>query len=321
MERFKKILCVTDTCEECTVEIAQAVQLVEHNQGSLTIATVTPKALDYPTIETPPEPGEQEACTKKIEAKVAPYRQCLDIRIKTLTGKPYQQIIREVLRDGYDLVMKVRSEACWKKRLISRTDMHLLGKCPCPVWLVNAKQPDAMQSILATVDVSQAGTPSESRVRAELNLRILEIASTMALFNRAELHIAQAWHLIGESAMRGSFLRTPEQKIIESLEEEEKYYADRLDALVHGYFHSSRFQQKERDILFPRVHLIKGWEHKEVPVLAKQIDADVLIMGAVARTGIADFTMGNNAKSIFRQLEGSFLLIKQPGFVTPVKLT
>lgn len=321
MKRFKKVLCITDISEECTVAIDQAAQLVEHNQGTLTVATLVKGSIDSLGTDTHSRTVKQNSCSEKIEAKVEAYRNCIDVQLKTLTGKPYLGIIRDVLRNGYDLVIKVQSAAYWKNRLFNRTDMQLLGKCPCPVWLVDANKSKTKQRILAAVDVSETGSPSELRLRMKLNHRILELASAMALFNRSELHVVQAWHLVGESAMRGSFIRTPEEKVLDSLAEKRKRFSANLDRLVNNFFSTLALPQEESDVLIPRVHLVKGWEHKEIPALAKQVEADLVIMGSITRTGIADFTMGNTAKSIFRQLEGSFLLIKQPEFVSPVKLT
>lgn len=320
MKRFKNILCITDISEECTVAIDQAAQLVEHNLGTLTVATLVKRPIDSLSADTHVKTEKQNSCSEKIAAKVEAYRKCIDVQIKPLTGKPYLGIIRDVLRNGYDLVIKVQSAAYWKNRLFNRTDLQLLSKCPCPVWLVDPNKPKTNQRILVAVNVSETGPPSELRLRKKLNHKILEIASTMALFNRSELHVAQAWHLVGESAMRGSFIRTPEEKVLDSLDEKRKQYSANLDELVDNFFNTLELQQEESDALIPRVHLVKGWEHKEIPVLAKQVEADLVIMGSITRTGIADFTMGNVSKSIFRQLEGSFLLIKQPEFVTSVKL-
>jgi nucleotide-binding universal stress UspA family protein len=72
--------------------------------------------------------------------------------------------------------------------------------------------------------------------------------------------------------------------------------------------------------LKPKTHLVKGWARKEIPALAKQIGADLVVMGTVARTGVAGFIMGNTAEAILGQIECSVLAIKPPGFVTPVTL-
>ena len=65
-------------------------------------------------------------------------------------------------------------------------------------------------------------------------------------------------------------------------------------------------------------HLIKGYARKEIPLFTKEINADLVIMGTVDRTGIPGLFMGNTAESILNQLDCSVLAIKPQGFVTPV---
>ncbi len=45
-----------------------------------------------------------------------------------------------------------------------------------------------------------------------------------------------------------------------------------------------------------------------------------IVVGAVARTGIAGFFMGNTAESILTQLDCSVLIVKPSGFFSPVTL-
>lgn len=42
-------------------------------------------------------------------------------------------IIREVLHNGRDLMIKIPKTLDWLDRLFGSDDMHLLRKCPCPV--------------------------------------------------------------------------------------------------------------------------------------------------------------------------------------------
>ena len=55
--------------------------------------------------------------------------------------------------------------------------------------------------------------------------------------------------------------------------------------------------------------------------MAKQLAADVIVMGTVARTGVPGFIMGNTAETILNQIDCSVLAIKPPGFETPVAVT
>jgi nucleotide-binding universal stress UspA family protein len=51
-----------------------------------------------------------------------------------------------------------------------------------------------------------------------------------------------------------------------------------------------------------------------------KIEADIVVMGAVARSGISGFFMGNTAEIILNRIDCSVLAVKPPGFVTPVTL-
>ena len=53
--------------------------------------------------------------------------------------------------------------------------------------------------------------------------------------------------------------------------------------------------------------------------LAAGLGADLVVMGAVARTGISGLIIGNTAEAILDQLTCSVLAIKPAGFKTPVK--
>lgn len=44
-------------------------------------------------------------------------------------------------------------------------------------------------------------------------------------------------------------------------------------------------------------------------------------MGTVGCTGLAGIIMGNTAEAVIRQLRGSVLAVKPPGFVTPVTVS
>jgi nucleotide-binding universal stress UspA family protein len=70
--------------------------------------------------------------------------------------------------------------------------------------------------------------------------------------------------------------------------------------------------------LNPRKHLVKGPARLEIPVLAESLAVDLVVMGTVARTGVAGLFIGNTAEAILEQMECSVLAVKPEGFVTPV---
>lgn len=324
MKRFKDILCVVETGKECKPALDRAVALAENNQANLTVVDVVesvPASIEMP--QWAPNAADLQtaivsAQRQVLEALVDPYRKRIEIKTKVLQGTAFLEIIREVLRNGRDLVIKVPEILDWLNRLFSSADMHLLRKCPCPVWIIKPTQVKSCRIILAAVDVDDAHSPAELKSQHALNRQILEMASSLTLSDFAELHIVQAWYAVGESSMRGAFMRTPDEKITAYVEQVRRKYAINLDVLMGEVAHN--LGQETLDYLKPTTHLVKGLAHKEIPALAKRIEADLIVMGTVGRTGISGFIMGNTAETILNQIDCSVLAIKPPGFTTPVKL-
>ena len=324
MKRFKHILCMVASGEQDRLALERAVSLAENNNAELTVASVTQQVTGDIEINDgdPVSVDLQQAIVKarqqELESLVQPYRERLPIQTSVLVGISFLEIIREVLRHGYDLVIKIPDTADWMDQLFGSDDMHLLRKCPCPVWLIRSEAAKPYRRILAAVDVNDQGRPEEHKARTALNRQILEMAISLAISEFAELHIVNAWDAIGESAMRGVFLHTPEDKIIAYVEQIRQHQATRFDSLIQEVTNS--MGEDAVNYLKPQTHLVKGQARKEIPALAKQISCDLVVMGTVARTGIPGFIMGNTAETILNQIDCSVLAIKPPGFQTPVTI-
>ena len=308
-----------------TSALERAVTLAENNQANLTVVAVAPLVTAGIGIpEGGPVSADLQAATvnsrtQGLGALVEPYRQRFEIETGVLVGVPFLEIIREVLCNGRDLVIKTAEQYDWWDRWFGSDDMHLLRKCPCPVWLIKPQAPKAYRCILAAVDVNIVYLPQEKDARYALNRQILEMAASLAVAEFAELHIGSAWDAIGESAMRhGALMRKSEAEVDAYVEQVRQHHAASVDALMREL--ATYVGQDALDYLKPRTHLIKGGPRKEIPVLARQIEADLVVMGTVARTGVPGFFMGNTAETILNQIDCSVLAIKPPGFTTPVTL-
>lgn len=326
MQRFRNILCVIEHDDEAGKSALDgAVALAENNQASQTVVEVLPR---IPSGIGMPDSGPisdelQGTMVREHEAwmqpLIEPYRQRLDIQHKVLLGTPFLEAIREVLRNGQDLVIKSPEAPSWLGRLFAGDDMHLLRKCPCPVWLVKPEKADSYRRILAAVDVDDNYPPEELKTRQALNGTVMELASSLAVSEFAELHVVHAWEAIGESAMRhGAFIRQPEDKVNAYVDQVYQHHAQLLDALMQDM--GAKLGPDAIDYIKPQQHLVEGSARKEIPALAKNLQVDCIVMGTVARTGVRGFIMGNTAETILEQIACSVLAIKPPGFVTPVTL-
>ena len=324
MERFKNILCVVEPGETSKHALERAVTLAENNQASLTVVDVIPHIVagigmpDGGPISVDLQAALASERMGVMESQLAPYRKRIDMRVEVLQGTPFLEIIREVLRNGHDLVVKVPEDMDWLDRLFSSDDMHLLRKCPCPVWLIKHRASKPYKRILAAIDVDDSYPAQEMKARQALNRQILEMAVSLALSEFAELHIVHAWEAIGEGAMRGTFMSTPEANILAYVEQVRRHHEACMEALVRDVTVS--LKEGAMDYLEPQTHLLKGAARKEIPALARRIGVDLVVMGTVARTGVPGLIMGNTAETILNQLDCSVLAIKPPGFETPVRL-
>lgn len=324
MKRFNSILLVLDPAKPCASLVERAVAVAENNQANLKIVAVVPQfvlaaglPMDGPvTMDLQARLVTDQ--TDKLEALAAPFRGRLPIGTKVLTGTPFLEVVREVLRGAHDLVIRAAENPGWLGRLLGSDDMHLLRKCPSPVWLVRCEAPTPYRRILAAVDVDDSYAPEELETRHALNREVVELASALALSEFAELHVASVWDAVGESFLRGAFMHTSDEAVAAYVEHSRQRNARSLGVLMEEL---TKFLGKDAvGYLEPKTHIVKGGARREIPALARQLEVDLVVMGTVARTGIPGLIMGNTAEAILGQLDCSVLAIKPPGFVTPVSL-
>jgi len=324
MQRFKDILFIAAPDSVGGAALECAATLAVNNQARLTVVRIIegmPLELKLVDRVLSADDLQAEIVAKhrqKLEEQIVAWNKNIEIEVRVLIGKPFLQIIREVLRGGCDLVVKMAESGGWLDRVFGSDDMHLLRKCPCPVWLVKSDSPRAYQRILAAVDVDYLYPPEELNTRYQLNLQVLEIASSLALSEFAELHIVHAWRAIGESEMRSGFIKSSEDEVVAYVEEVRRQHKQNLDELVDGIM--SKLGRNTSGYLKPETHLLKGYAGEDIPVLAREVKADLVVMGTIARTGISGFIMGNTAETILNRLDCSVLAIKPPGFETPITL-
>jgi nucleotide-binding universal stress UspA family protein len=238
----------------------------------------------------------------------------LTLDAKVLVGKPFIAMIRQVLRNNHDLIIKCAEVGKGVREILfSSTDMHLMRKCPCAVWIIKPTENQKYQRILAAVDQDP-----EEPVKDVLNRLILETSTSLALAEGAEAHVVHAWSLFGEDLLRSRSWGFSEARFDEMVEDENAARKSWLEGLVENY--GAAADRGTADALDIHLHVIKGPAQNVVAELARDLDVDLVVMGTVARTGVSGLFMGNTAEDILTQLDCSVLTVKPPGFVSPVTL-
>ena len=68
-----------------------------------------------------------------------------------------------------------------------------------------------------------------------------------------------------------------------------------------------------------QAHLVRGDAREAVPAQVHALRADLLVMGTIARTGVAGWLIGNTAEDILNRVDCAVVTLKPPGYVSPVQ--
>lgn len=319
MAPFKNILYVCENTVSQVDSIKRAVSLAENNQADLTVIDVIALPMSsFGTTRGGLLSDEMHAAAtrdrrERLEALVAPYTGQIKIRLDVLVGRTFLEAIRVVLRNGHDLLVKPAENPTFIERLFGSDDMQLLRNCPCPVWLTRENEKPKYQNILAAVDFDPEAPDA---VEDELNTHILDLAGSIAMSDFAALHVLHVWDAPNESTIR-KWSNNPQEATAAYVGgvlagHESAFIAMRQEL-------AARMGSAATDYLSADFHLRRGAAATVIPETARQLQTDIVIMGTVARTGIAGLLIGNTAEAVLEQLQCSVLAVKPPGFVSPVR--
>ncbi|WP_287817984.1 universal stress protein, partial [Idiomarina sp.] len=65
-------------------------------------------------------------------------------------------------------------------------------------------------------------------------------------------------------------------------------------------------------------YLSQGLPEQVIPEAAKQLDAELVVLGTIGRTGLSAALLGNTAEHVLDQLNCDVLAIKPEDFVSPL---
>ena len=323
MKHFTNILYVLDRETEQPCGLERAAALARGNQARLKVVSVveslpagTPlEGLDLTTDDL--QAASCAECEQRLNALVEPLRDTLAIETKVLTGKLFLEVIREVLRHDHDLVMKCVGAEPPMAALFGSEDLHLLRKCPCPVWLGRPQDVLNYRRVLAAVDVEPLANAKEQAQQQALNATILDLAAALATSEFAELHVAHVWTALGEPILRGGMIATPaETKIDAYIEAERRRHGQALEQALADL--EARLGTETMHWLKPVRHLPKGSPREELPALAARLDADILVLGTLGRGGVSGLLIGNTAEAVLQRLDRAVLAVKPEGFASPI---
>lgn len=315
MQRFKNIMVLCEDGTSHTNSFARVRWLAKANDAKITLVDVidsAPGELSRLFALLPGRAGHE------VEGDIVALRSSrlqglavgleaegLTVETTVLQGRAFIEVIRAVLKNGHDLVIKdaLRSPS---QPFFRGPDMHLIRKCPCPVWVLNSAADPKSNRILAAVNADP-----DDPTHLALSRTVTQLATSLARQDEARLDVMQVWRLEEESTLRSSLAKITDDEVDRLVAKIGARSKEGLDALVSDF---GAFE----DLM--RVLHIEGIAED---VIAEHVDAegiDTVVMGSVGRTGVAGLFIGNTAETILNRVKCSVLTVKPANFVSPVTM-
>jgi universal stress protein E len=215
-------------------------------------------------------------------------------------NRAYEAIIRYVIENDIALVIKAsKAHDDLRSILFTPTDWHLIRKCPTPVLLVKSHQWQTNGKILTALSVG-----TDDVEHAQLNHKLTQIALRYAELLDATAHFVNAY----PGTPLNIALEVPE------------FDPERYNTSVRDYHRQQmKLHTSKYDIDVSLCHICEGLPEKVVPMVAKQIDAELVVIGTVGRVGISAALIGNTAEHVLDELHCDVLAVKPDDFVCPVR--
>jgi universal stress protein E len=176
------------------------------------------------------------------------------------------------------------------------TDWQMVRTCPYPLWLVKADQFEDAPVIVAAVDPTH-----EHDKPAELDDLIIQMAKSVAGLTHGDVHLFHSYERlsgIGDEAMKVFRpVKLEIDKIDQKIKEEHR---KALDSLA-----------KKNAIDKKHVHQLPGRTRELLPSFVRSHNAQLVVMGALARWGLKRMVIGSTAERVIDHLPCDIVIVRQ----------
>ncbi|WP_413113536.1 universal stress protein UspE [Thaumasiovibrio sp. DFM-14] len=308
MGKFNKILVVIDPASDHQPALSRALQLSERCPNTEITLFLAIYDFSYEMTSMLSADERKAMRTGVIHQREAwlnevieePVSKGQNIKLNVVWhNRPYEAIVVEVITQDYDLVIKATHKHDTLGSIIfTPTDWHLLRKCPCPVLMVKEHSWPENSKIIAAVNLA-----SEDEAHEQLNDKIVKEAQGFADM------------LNSETILLNAYPSTPVNITIELPEFDPASYTD---AVRGHHLTAMKALRQKHGIDDESTRVEEGLAEDIIPAVAKELDAELVILGTTGRTGLSAIFIGNTAEHTIDKLDCDLLALKPEGYISPL---
>jgi universal stress protein E len=224
-------------------------------------------------------------------------KQKIDVVVDARWDHPlHEGIARKVVDSKPDIVFKdTHYHAVLSRSVFSNTDWSLIRCCPAPLWLVKPQPMSEHPRIVAAVDPMH-----EHDKPAALDHSIVTMAAGLRSTVDGELHLMHAYEIAPAVAASADSMAMPISAPLRDVADAlKKQHKDAVFALA-----------EQHGLAQDRVHVHQGSTQSVLVRLSGQLKADIVVIGAVARSGLRRLFLGSTAEQVLDRLPCDMLIIR-----------
>lgn len=306
MIKYQNILVIIDPNMEAQPALYRAAEVARLQEQAVVKVFMTIYDFSYEitsilSVEERDEMREGVIAQRKawLSDLIQPYQdEGLDMQIKVVWhSRPPEAILQEVTEHQHDLVIKsAHQHSILETFIFTPLDWQLIRKCHAPLLLVKEHDWPVDGNILVALNFS------DEPEQAELNRKLFHEANQVARLVKGHVHLVNAVPAPTVNIALEVPGFTPEIYN----EAIRQHHIAAMEAFAH-----------EHHIPAQQTHVLDGLPEDVLPDLAEQLDAELIMMGCVGRTGWSAALIGNTAEQVVDGLHCDLLVLK-PDLVKPL---
>jgi universal stress protein E len=309
MKPFKRILvAVKDPSARTMPAVRKAAQLALVSGATLELFHALSETVLVDALEARRqslreyEDQRRTAVLKKLEAVA---RRIRKHGIEVTTGAEWDYpaadaVVRHALRSRADLIVAERHAsrhvASW---MLSYTDWELLREAPCPVLLVKQARAWHRPVVMTALD------PFHTHAKpARLDHALLQASARIATDLRGKLRIVHC---------------VPPAMIVTAALAQAPVVVSGGEATLARARKALAAEVSRLPLPSHQLKVLEGTAREALPQAAKALGADLVVMGALSRSGLRRVFVGNTAEAVLDALPCDVLVVKPGRFETKVE--
>ena len=295
MFNHKHIIVLYDSAEDCTLAVDKAAQLARLYGSKLTLF-----ACDYNSSLTSAHPhteNARDAFLTRLKESLEPLAEVArKHNVEVLTEAVWDKHSGDALftyltGNPADLIVKAtHHQNVIQRTFFSQTDWELIRHCPVPLLLTKGTKWQTPMSIIAAVDPVRTNDKPDF-----LDDHIIRCGTDMRSLTQANL---QLLHVYDPTPLM-IYLDQPAINSTEVGEEIRHQHAEALEELA-----------TKKGIDKKSAHLEMGSPVQVIPDFLYENNIDMVIMGAVSRSGIERWLLGHTAEKVLDRISVDILIAK-----------